>query len=67
MKVSEFFVIGCLCEYRVYILVNLVPNYGVDSYRGIGQKVEGVPSKRNFFLCFVVCNICRLVGLEKLC
>ena len=33
VEVSEYYVLECLYEYRVCIVVCIVPNYGSDYYR----------------------------------
>ena len=71
MKEFEFYVLECLCEYRVYIVICLVANYGVDCYRGVRQKMEGVLQRISnlsikVYLHLLVHGICRLGDLESL-
>ena len=50
-----YYVLVCPCEYRVYIVVIKMPNYGVDCYRGVGQKGDGVLQSKHRGL-FVLCS-----------
>ena len=70
VKESEYTVLGCLFEYRVYIANCLVPNYGVDYYRGVGKKVGGGLQKSSRLgvkscFCLVVHGIGRLIGRDN--
>ena len=70
-KVFEYYVLECLCGYRVYFVVFSMPNYGCDYNRGFFQKVEGLLRMSSnlgarAYLRFAIRYICRLIDLEKL-
>ena len=71
VKVSEYYVPDCLCEYCVYIVDCLVPNYGIDYRRSVGWKVEGMLQRSSslsvkIYLFLVVHDICGVIDLESL-
>ena len=70
MKIYEYYVLECLCEFRVYIAICLVPNYGVNHYRCVGQTRVWVLQRRSnlsikVYLCLAVHGICLLIDLES--
>ena len=47
VKVFIYYALECLCEFRVYNAICVVPRYGVDHYRGVGQTMVSVFQRRS--------------------
>ena len=57
LKVLECYVLERRCEYRVYFVVNLVPNYGGDYYRGLSEKRKGIHERDHFPAYGFTCSL----------